>query len=75
MKQFENFPAHLYPVYLRLVQACLPEGVTLNVDEHRPEVDEIRFVPDTQLKELKAELEDLSYGKQKKQSARFVRKT
>lgn len=52
-------PAHFFPVYLRLVQAALPEGVTLNVVEHQPELDEIRYVPDTELKELEEELEDL----------------
>lgn len=57
--QLYNLPAHFYPVYLRLVREGLPEGVTLNVIEHKPEYDEIRYVPDTDLKELQEELEDL----------------
>lgn len=61
-----NLPAHFYPIYLRLAQAALPEGVTLNVVEHQPEMDEIRYVPDTQLKELQEELEDLGGARKKK---------
>lgn len=53
-------------MYLRLVQAGLPEGVTLSVAEHEDAVDEIRFVPDTQLKELQTELSDLYSGKTKR---------
>lgn len=69
--QFYNFPAHLYPLYLRLIQAALPEGVTLNVAEHDKSVDEIRYVPDTTLKELKEELDELATGREKKQKSRF----
>lgn len=57
--QVYNLAAHLFPIYLRLVQAVIPEGVTLKVLEHQPEIEEIRYVPDTELKELEDELEDL----------------
>lgn len=60
-------PAHFFPVYLRLVQAALPEGVTLNVVEHQPDVhEEIRYVPDTELKELQEELEELGGARKMK---------
>lgn len=42
-----------------MVQSALPEGVTLKVIEHEPDFEEIRYVPDTELKELQGELEDL----------------
>lgn len=42
-----------------MAQAALPEGVTLNAVEHEPEMEDIRYVPDTSLKELQDELEDL----------------
>lgn len=66
-----NLPAYFFPVYLRLVQAALPEGVKLDVVEHQPDHDEIRYVPDTELKELQEELEELGgarkiKGKKKK---------
>lgn len=64
--QVYNLPAHFFPVYLRLVQAALPEGVTLNVIEHQPDHDEIRYVPDTELKELQEELEDLGGARKMK---------
>lgn len=48
------------------MQAALPEGVTLNVIPHEPELEEIRYVPDTQLKELQEELEDLGGARKKK---------
>lgn len=64
--QLYDLPAHFYPVYLRLVQAALPEGVTLNVIEHTPEIEEIRYVPDTELKQLQEELEDLGGARRMK---------
>lgn len=64
--QIYNFPAHFYPVYLRLIQAAIPEGVTLSVVEHQPEFEELRYVPDTELKELQEELEDLGGARKKK---------
>lgn len=57
--QLYDLPAHFYPIYLRLVQAALPEGVTLNVIEHTPDIEEIRYVPDTELKQLQDELDEL----------------
>lgn len=58
--------AHFYPIYLRLIQTALPEGVTLKVVQHKPEIEEVRFVPDTQLKELQEELEDLGGARKMK---------
>lgn len=60
-----NLSAHFYPVYLRLVQAALPEGITMDVMEHQPEHEEIRYVPDTELKQLLGELNDLGGARKK----------
>lgn len=68
--QVYDLPAHFYPVYLRLVQAAIPEGVTLNVIEHHPDHEKIRFVPDTELKELQDELEDLGGARKIKKKKR-----
>lgn len=68
--QIYDLPAYFYPVYLRLVQAAIPEGVTLNVIEHQPEHERIRFVPDTELKELQEELEDLGGARKIKKKKR-----
>lgn len=57
--QISDVPAKFYPILLRVAQAALPEGVTLNVVEHQPEHDEIRYVPDNDLRELKEQLEEM----------------
>lgn len=54
--QISDVPAKFYPILLRVAQAALPEGVTLNVVEHQREHDEIRYVPDNDLRELKEQL-------------------
>lgn len=59
-------PAYQYPLLLRIAQAGLPEGVTLNVVQHDHQHDEIRYVPDTKMKELKEELQDLGGPRKKK---------
>ncbi|KAH8377039.1 hypothetical protein KR093_002936, partial [Drosophila rubida] len=55
--QLNNVDAPLYPQFLRIAQAALPEGVHLKVAEHTDESDERRYVPDKDLLDLKAELE------------------
>lgn len=65
-KQITNMAAHFYPVFLRLAQAAIPEGVTLNIHEHDKSHDHIRYVPDNDLKDLKSQLEDLGGARKKK---------
>lgn len=55
--QINDLDAPMYPQFLRIAQAALPEGVTLHVEEHSEEHDKLRFVPDKNLLDLKAELE------------------
>lgn len=57
--KISDVPAKFYPILLRVAQAALPEGITLNVMEHQPEHDEIRYVPDNELKELKEQLDEM----------------
>lgn len=57
--QLCNLNAHSYPTFLRLAQDGLPEGVDLQVVEHTPDMDELRYVPDRELLELKNQLEDM----------------
>lgn len=64
--QLYNLQAYFYPVYLRMISAATPEGVTMNIMEHQPEHDEIRFVPDTELKQLQEELEELGGARKQK---------
>ncbi|XP_046738047.1 39S ribosomal protein L48, mitochondrial [Diprion similis] len=52
-------PSTLYPILLRMIDASLPEGVTVNVVKHEPEHEEIRQVPNKDLLELKDQLENV----------------
>lgn len=52
-------PSPTYPLLLRVAQSALPEGVTLNVVEHSEDDEEIRYVPDRELLELKVQLDDM----------------
>lgn len=58
-----DVPSTKMVTFAELVQAALPQGVNLSVHEHQQEEEEIRYVPDYELKELKAELETISHRK------------
>lgn len=64
--QLQDVDAPMYPMFLRIAQAALPEGVELSVQEHNDECEERRYVPDKDLLELKAELEKMQTGGKKK---------
>lgn len=64
--QLQDVDVPLYPMFLRIAQAALPEGVHLTVQEHNDECEERRYVPDKDLLELKAELEKMQGGAKKK---------
>ncbi|XP_029726252.1 large ribosomal subunit protein mL48 [Aedes albopictus] len=64
--QIANLQAPLYPTFLRLLQAALPEGVTLTVSEHTSEVDDGRYVPDRELLELRQKLDEMGGSREKK---------
>ncbi|XP_016943832.2 large ribosomal subunit protein mL48 [Drosophila suzukii] len=55
--QLNSVDAPVYPQFLRLAQAALPEGVSLKVQEHTDDCEERRYVPDKELLDLKDELE------------------
>uniref|UniRef100_A0A8D8FUL0 39S ribosomal protein L48, mitochondrial n=1 Tax=Culex pipiens TaxID=7175 RepID=A0A8D8FUL0_CULPI len=57
--QIANLQAPLYPMFLRVLQGALPEGVTLAVSEHTGEVDDARYVPDKDLLDLKQKLDEM----------------
>uniref|UniRef100_A0A6M2DMR1 Putative 28s ribosomal protein s10 mitochondrial n=1 Tax=Xenopsylla cheopis TaxID=163159 RepID=A0A6M2DMR1_XENCH len=61
--QICDLPSTKDPVLLRILQATLPQGVTVNVHEHLDEHEEIRYVPDKELIELKTQLETMATKK------------
>lgn len=50
-------------VLLRAIDASVPEGVTVQVLPHEEYHEEVRYVPDQDLKALKQELENLTTKK------------
>ncbi|XP_028174417.1 uncharacterized protein LOC114363024 [Ostrinia furnacalis] len=57
--QVSDVPAWALGTLLRVARASLPEGCSLRVHEHAVEHEEVRYVPDNQLRELKQQLEDM----------------
>ncbi|XP_026315631.1 uncharacterized protein LOC113226995 [Hyposmocoma kahamanoa] len=57
--QVVDVPGWALGSLLRVSRAILPEGCILNVHEHTPDHEEIRYVPDNQLIELQQQLEDM----------------
>ncbi|CAO1398725.1 unnamed protein product [Diamesa hyperborea] len=56
--QVSDIQAPTYPLFLRFIQSGLPEGVTLKICHHTEDIEEARFVPDKDLLELKAQLNE-----------------
>lgn len=48
------------------MEASLPMGVTLNIIPHEEYYEEMRYIPDTELKQLKQELDDMGGPLKKK---------
>ncbi|XP_012266205.2 30S ribosomal protein S10 [Athalia rosae] len=61
--QIANPTSIQYPLLLRLIEASLPEGVTVEVVTHDPKIEEDRYVPDKELVDLRSKLDE--YGKPK----------
>ncbi|KAJ0175577.1 hypothetical protein K1T71_008736 [Dendrolimus kikuchii] len=57
--QVSDVPGWALSTLVRVTRAVLPEGCTLNVHEHTVEHEEVRYVPDNQLIELKQQLQDM----------------
>jgi large subunit ribosomal protein L48 len=51
---------------LSAIVSSLPEGVTINVHEHLPDHEEVRYIPDLELKELKDVLTSMGGPTEKK---------
>lgn len=61
-----DVPAWALGTLLRVSRALLPEGCTLNVHEHTPEHEEVRYVPDNELLDLKQQLDEMGGAREKK---------
>jgi large subunit ribosomal protein L48 len=54
-----DLPSTVGSVLFEVLQTALPEGVSMTVHEHKEEYEEMRYIPDVQLLELKSQLEEL----------------
>lgn len=61
-----DLPVNIMPVFIEMIQAALPQGVSFEIHEHLEEHETIRYVPDYELKELKSQLETLGGPVKKK---------
>ncbi|CAB3223508.1 unnamed protein product [Arctia plantaginis] len=68
--QVTDVPAWALGTLLRVARAVLPEGCTLRVHEHAIEHEEIRYVPDNQLIDLKQQLQDMGGSRAEKRKQR-----
>ncbi|XP_071454269.1 large ribosomal subunit protein mL48 [Hetaerina americana] len=64
--QIVDVPSTVGAVFLDILHEALPEGVKVRVHEHQDEHEEIRYVPDLELIQLKTELETLGGPSKKK---------
>jgi large subunit ribosomal protein L48 len=55
--QVADVPTTILPILVNIVQAALPVGVTMTVKEHEVADEEIRYIPDLELLELKEQLQ------------------
>lgn len=67
--QISEFPCSLTPIFFEVLHNSLPEGVRLNIHPHEEADDEIRYIPDLELNELKAQLEDMQNPNKGKKKA------
>ncbi|XP_054009627.1 39S ribosomal protein L48, mitochondrial [Hylaeus anthracinus] len=58
-----NVDSSKCPLLIRIIEAALPEGVHLHVDTYTPEMETKRYIPDKELLDMKAELENMSKPK------------
>lgn len=64
--QVVDLPSTIGSIFFEVLQTVLPEGMSMTVQEHKEVHEEVRYVPDVQLLELKSQLEDLGRPSKKK---------
>ncbi|XP_068220787.1 large ribosomal subunit protein mL48 [Palaemon carinicauda] len=57
--QLADLSSILAPLFIEVIQHGLPDCVDLHVQEHLLEHSEVRYIPDLELKELRAQLHDM----------------
>ena len=57
--QVSNVTSTKCPILIRILEATLPEGVSLHIDTLDPMLDKRRYIPDKELLDLKSELSSM----------------
>lgn len=58
--KISNVSSIKLPIFIKVIEAALPAGVMLDIEEFSDEKDRLRFVPDKHLLDLKSELEGMA---------------
>nr|XP_053649870.1 39S ribosomal protein L48, mitochondrial-like [Cherax quadricarinatus] len=58
-KTLADLTSVMAPLFIEVIQAGLPQGVKLTVQEHIPEHTQVRYIPDLELRDLHKQLTDL----------------
>lgn len=61
--QVSGVTSTICPIFIRILEATLPEGVSLCIDEYDPMIQKKRYIPNKELLTLKSELEELTSHK------------
>ncbi|XP_017893304.1 uncharacterized protein LOC108632930 [Ceratina calcarata] len=57
--QISNVTSIKCPIFVRILEAALPEGVSLTIDKYDPLIQKKRIIPNKELVDLKAALSEL----------------
>ncbi|XP_076230948.1 mitochondrial ribosomal protein L48 isoform X2 [Calliopsis andreniformis] len=57
--QVSNISAIKCPIFIRILEATLPEGISLHINMYDPEIQKKRYIPDKELLDLKSELDNM----------------
>ncbi|XP_043799647.1 39S ribosomal protein L48, mitochondrial [Apis laboriosa] len=64
--QISNISSTLCPILIRILEATLPEGVSLSIHEYDPILKKKCIIPNKELLDLKTELQEMTEHKTKK---------
>ncbi|XP_037072620.1 uncharacterized protein LOC119093720 isoform X2 [Pollicipes pollicipes] len=64
--QLSELPATVAPLVAELLQRSTPPGVWVRLHPHESQHDDLRYVPDLQLKELKQQLSEVGQDPDKR---------
>jgi len=72
--KIQQMPEPILPIFTEVIQAGLPEGVKVNLDYFDDEHENVRYIPDYKLLELRQELADVDKVEDPKQKNKYRKK-